>query len=57
MTLCARSSDNVKPQLLLAYLMEKLGVKEDEFSVGIHRIDMLAGEKTPVSLEEFETIS
>lgn len=57
MTLCARSSDNVKPKLLLDYLLGKIGIQEDEFSVGIHRIDMLAGETNRVSLEAFETIS
>lgn len=58
MTLCARSSDNVKPQLLMNYLLQQIGVKEEEFAIGIHRLDMLAAQDDKlVSLEEFETVS
>ena len=53
MKVCARSSDNLKPELLMEAL---LGVPFDPTTLGVHRLDMYAeneaGEMIPLGEAE-----
>ena len=52
------SVDNIKPELLLASMYDKLGLEYKEEAIGIHRLDVYAKDEKNnqfVSLLEFET--
>ena len=41
LTLSAGSTDNIKPELVMSHFMKSLGVREDGYRLGIHRLDLL----------------
>lgn len=41
LTLSAGSTDNIKPELVFSHFMKSLGVEEDDYRLGIHRLDLL----------------
>ncbi len=38
--LSAGSVDNIKPELLFSYFLSSVGIKEGQYSLGIHRLDL-----------------
>ena len=58
LNVCTGSVDNIKPELVLSSVYEKLGVEYNESAITIHRIDTYATDEKPgerVSLLELGT--